>query len=64
MAANTVQLMRAARSPVQMILLGVIFLLSYQGVAGISQTWPVLLISYGLMRLLEWMFQRSAATTF
>ncbi|MDZ7638189.1 MAG: hypothetical protein U5J83_08070 [Bryobacterales bacterium] len=56
---NTLNLIRAARGPVQLIVLGVIFLLSYSQVAAVWQTWPVLLISFGLMKLLEWLYQRS-----
>lgn len=58
---NTLNLIRAARGPVQLIMLGVIFLLSYRGVAELWQTWPVLLISYGLLKLAEWGYQRSIA---
>lgn len=62
MEANTLNFIRAARGPVQLIVVGVIFLLAYRNVAGISQTWPVLLISYGLMKLVEWGYQRAIAT--
>jgi hypothetical protein len=58
---NTLNLIRAARGPVQLIVLGTIFLLSYHDVAGIWQTWPVLLISFGLMKLAEWLYQRTLA---
>ena len=61
MYSNTLNFIRAARSPVQLVVLGVIFLLSYANVSGISKTWPVLLISYGIMKLLEWLYQRSLA---
>ncbi|MCW5966227.1 MAG: hypothetical protein KIT83_19470 [Bryobacterales bacterium] len=62
MESNTLNFIRAARGPVQLIVVGVIFLLAYSKVAGISQTWPVLLISYGLMKLIEWSYQRAVAT--
>lgn len=58
---NTLNLIRAARGPVQLIVLGIIFLLSYYGIAAIWQTWPVLLITFGLMKLAEWLYQRSLA---
>ncbi len=58
MQSNMLSFIRAARGPVQLIVLGLVFLLAYNRVAGISKTWPVLLITYGLMRLLEWTFQR------
>lgn len=56
---NTLNLIRAARGPVQLIVLGIIFLLSYRQVAAVWQTWPVLLISFGLMKLFEWVYQRT-----
>ena len=56
---NTLNLIRAARGPVQLIVLGAIFLLSFNQVAAVWQTWPVLLISFGLMKLLEWLYQRA-----
>ncbi len=61
MNPNTLNLIRAARGPVQLIVVGVLFLLAYGKVAGISQTWPVLLISYGLMKLTEWGYQRTVS---
>lgn len=59
MHSDTLQLIRAARGPVQLIVLGAIFLLAYSKLAGVSQTWPLLLISYGVMRLAEWGYQKS-----
>jgi len=61
MPSNTLNLIRAARGPVQLIVVGAIFLLAYAKIAGISRTWPVLLISYGLMKLAEWGYQRATA---
>lgn len=62
MEPSMLQFIRAARGPVQMMVLGGIFLLANYGKAGVGQTWPILLISYGVMRLLEWMAQRNATT--
>lgn len=56
---NTLNLIQAMRGPVQLIVLGILFLLAYNQVAAVWQTWPVLLISYGLMKLLEWLYQRT-----
>ncbi|MCC6265672.1 MAG: hypothetical protein IT169_19025 [Bryobacterales bacterium] len=59
---NTLNLIRAARGPVQLIVLGILFILGYSQIAPVWQTWPVLLISFGLMKLLEWLYQRSLPT--
>ncbi|MCL4784499.1 MAG: hypothetical protein KJZ70_15805 [Bryobacterales bacterium] len=58
---NTLNLIRAARGPVQLIVLGILFLLAYHQVAPVWQTWPVLLISFGLMKLLEWLYLRTVS---
>ncbi|MCU0229496.1 MAG: hypothetical protein MUF01_17845 [Bryobacterales bacterium] len=63
MPPTMLSFVRAARGPVQLMVLGAVFLLAYGKVADISKTWPVLLISYGLMRLLEWTMQRSQPVT-
>lgn len=59
MEPATLNLIRASRGPVQMMALGAVFLLANYDVADVSKTWPVLLITYGFMRLLEWTGQRS-----
>lgn len=58
---NTLNLIRAARGPVQLIVLGILFLLAYSQVAPVWRTWPVLLISFGLMKLLEWLYLRTVS---
>lgn len=54
MDAATLSLVRASRGPVQLVVLGAVFLLSNYQIADISKTWPILLITYGVMRLLAW----------
>jgi hypothetical protein len=44
-------LMRAARWPVTLILVGVLFALDHFSDYGFRQTWPVLLIVFGLLTL-------------
>ncbi len=46
-------LLRAVRGPVMLITLGVLLSVDHFGPIGFSRTWPVLLIVYGLFRLLE-----------
>jgi hypothetical protein len=47
-------LVQAARGPIMLITLGVLVSLDYfQGVSFTSRTWPVLLIVFGLLKLLE-----------
>lgn len=60
---KTLSLIRAIRGPVQLIVLGVLFLLSYHEVAPVWRTWPVLLISFGLLKMAEWLYQRSLSNT-
>jgi hypothetical protein len=46
-------LLRAVRGPVMLITLGVLLSVDHFGPIGFGRTWPVLLIVYGLFRLLE-----------
>ena len=52
MAADA-HLIRAIRGPITMITLGVLFSLDHFTPYGFSQTWPVLLIVFGLLSLLR-----------
>lgn len=54
-------LISAARGPVMLIVLGTLFQIDQSGGADFSKTWPVLLITYALMKLLESMAGRKAA---
>ncbi len=52
MSANDANLLRAIRWPVTLITLGTLFALNNFGNYGFNQTWPVLLIVFGLLSLL------------
>jgi uncharacterized membrane protein YphA (DoxX/SURF4 family) len=52
MDANDVNLVRAIRWPITLITLGVLFALNNFTDYGFHQTWPVLLIVFGLLTLL------------
>jgi hypothetical protein len=52
MNANEVNLVRAIRGPVTLITLGTLFALNNFTNFGFHQTWPVLLIVFGLLSLL------------
>jgi len=47
------ELIRAIRGPVMLITLGVLLLLIRQTSATFGQLWPVLIIVFGVMKLLE-----------
>ena len=46
-------LVSAIRGPVLLIVVGSLFAIDYFGPVSISRTWPVLLITLGLFKLLE-----------
>lgn len=49
-------LVRALRGPVMLITLGILFLLRFDGPGwSIKTTWPLLIIVFGVMKLLEGM---------
>lgn len=52
MNANDANLLRAIRWPVTLVTLGALFALNNFTNYGFHQTWPVLLIVFGLMSLL------------
>jgi hypothetical protein len=52
MNANDVNLVRAIRWPITLITLGALFALNNFTNYGFHQTWPVLLIVFGLLSLL------------
>lgn len=61
---NSSELMRAIRGPVLLIVLGLLFVADYFGPFPFYQTWPVLLIVYGLLKLVERVFApRDGAAT-
>ena len=52
MNVNEANLLRAIRWPITLIMLGVLFALNNFTDFGFHQTWPVLLIVFGLLSLL------------
>ncbi|MEQ1886471.1 MAG: hypothetical protein ABL967_15510 [Bryobacteraceae bacterium] len=44
----------AARGPILMIVIGVLFAIDHAGGAVISRTWPVILVALGAMKLWEY----------
>jgi hypothetical protein len=52
MNVNEANLVRAIRGPVTLITLGVLFALDHFTAFSFHQTWPVLLIVFGLLSLL------------
>jgi len=52
MSANDLNLIRAIRWPITLITVGALFALNNFTPYGFHQTWPVLLIVFGLMSLL------------
>lgn len=59
MGALRSDLVQAVRGPIMLITLGVLVSLDYfQGISFQRRTWPVLLIVFGLMKLLEKSFGR------
>ena len=53
-------LVRAARGPVMLITLGSLFAADYYGPWPFTRTWPLLLIVFGIMKLLERAAARAA----
>jgi hypothetical protein len=50
---NSYQVIRAIRGPITLITLGILFALQNFTRFGFDQTWPVLLIVFGLLSLLQ-----------
>jgi hypothetical protein len=53
MEGNSYQVIRAIRGPITLITLGVLFALQNFTRFGFDQTWPVLLIVFGLLSLMQ-----------
>jgi hypothetical protein len=53
-------LMRALTGPILLTTLGVLFEMDYAGHASVGRTWPVLLIVWGLCKVVEYAGARSA----
>jgi len=50
---NGTNLFRAIRGPVMLITLGSLFALDHLGMLGLERTWPLLIIMFGVLKLLE-----------
>ena len=50
---NTRMLIRSARGPILLIVLGALFAVDHHGEYSFWQTWPILLIVFGALWLLE-----------
>jgi hypothetical protein len=46
-------LIQAVRGPIMLITLGALVEIDYLGIYGFSRTWPVLIIVFGQLKLLE-----------
>lgn len=53
MTVERASLIAAIRGPVVLITLGVLFLIDQANVYSFRQTWPVLIIVFGIMKLVE-----------
>ncbi len=50
---NSAPLITAVRGPLLLIILGVLFLADHFSTFEFTETWPTLIIAFGLMKLLE-----------
>jgi hypothetical protein len=50
---NLSMLVCAVRGPIMLITLGALFVIDQNGGYSFSRTWPILIIVFGLMKLLE-----------
>ncbi len=62
MSSDRAPLMRAIRGPVLLITLGLLFTADYFCGYPFHRTWPVLLIVFGILKLLERMGASQAAS--
>jgi hypothetical protein len=46
-------LLQAVRGPILLMTLGALVLIDYLGIFGFSRTWPLLIIVFGVMKLME-----------
>ena len=53
MKANTFALVRAARGPIVLMTLGILFAADQRGGIGFHRTWPILFIVFGVLKLVE-----------
>jgi fatty acid desaturase len=50
---NNYNLVQAIRGPIMLIALGTLVAMDYFGVYGFGRTWPILIILFGTLKLLE-----------
>jgi fatty acid desaturase len=50
---NNYNLVQAVRGPIMLIALGTLVAMDYFGVYGFGRTWPILIILFGILKLLE-----------
>jgi hypothetical protein len=50
---NIASLIQAARGPILLITIGALMAIDYNTAFGFSHTWPVLIIVFGVLKLLE-----------
>jgi hypothetical protein len=53
MSAGSATLLQAARGPIMLITLGVLLVADHAGELSFWRTWPLLVIMYGVLKLLE-----------
>ncbi len=60
MNGTNYNLVQAIRGPIVLILLGTLVAMDYFGFYGFGRTWPVLIIAFGFLKLLEKLTVRPA----
>jgi len=50
---NNYNLVQAIRGPIMLIALGTLVAMDYFGIYGFGRTWPILIILFGVLKLLE-----------
>ena len=60
MNGTSVSLVQSVRGPIMLITLGTLVAMDYFGVYGFGRTWPILIILFGVLKLLEKMVVRPA----
>ena len=50
---TNVSLIQAVRGPIMLITLGTLVAIDYFGIYGFARTWPILIILFGILKLLE-----------
>lgn len=59
---NSAEFMQAVRGPLMLITLGILFAIDHFGPFSFGRTWPLLIIVFGLLKLLERAVARSEQT--